>query len=61
MKPIETNVCVIIIIILIVAFNNAIIDFDKEIVREMGQLGILGPTIEGMIINLWLWIVINYI
>ena len=23
------------------------VDFDKEIISEMGQLGILGPTIKG--------------
>ena len=25
-----------------------VIDFDREIMTEMGQLGILGPTIKGV-------------
>ncbi len=28
-------------------YSHTALDFDREIISEMGQLGILGPTIEG--------------
>ena len=31
------------------------VEFDVEIMREMGQLGILGPTIKGRIDMVFIW------